>query len=431
MKGMLATRSLWDAAGSGKNSQSTAPFQTMVGWGMPCRSTARRMHGASPISIAEEKTVSTKKICVHQIDDPVLRNLTEYKIVAYSKTREELRTVVGTEHVAAMLIDLDTTDAFDVIVEMIEIRPTLAVIGITGSSDVNKIIRAQRAGCRQLACKPVDEEDLRSALKRALCESDERPAGGKSIAVIGATGGAGATTVACYLAMSIADFSSSVAIVDLDLEFGAVAKLWDLNPRYTIGDLREVGELDRHTLDEFLLDLPSGIAVLPRPEEIEQSHQIDENIVKNVLHTAGNAYPYVVCDLPRKLDAITGAVIENCHKLLVVTQLTVTGILNAGRLNDGLLRFGVPPEKIEFSVNRYNKKFSNIDVKALEQKVSKKVVGVIPNHYKSLSVASDLGQPVSEGNPVRKAINDIAASLCGRPVQAPSGGWMASLGLRS
>ncbi len=372
--------------------------------------------------------MSTKKICVHQIEDPTLKNLTEYNIVAYSKSRDELRTVVGTEHVAALIIDLDATDAFDVIVEMIEIRPALAVIGITGSSDVNKIIRAQRAGCRQLACKPVDEEDLRSALKRALSESDDRPAAGKTIAVIGASGGAGATTVACYLAMSIADFSSSVAILDLDLEFGAVAKLWDLSPRYTISDLKDLGELDRHTLDEYLLDLPSGIAVLPRPEEVEGAHSIDEGLIRNVLTAAGNKFPYVVCDLPRKLDAVTGAAIENCHKLLVVTQLTVTGILNAGRLNDGLLRFGVPPEKIEFCVNRYNKKFSNIEVAALEQKVSKKVVGVVPNHYKSVSVASDLGQPVSERNPVRKAISDIAANLCGRPVQPASSGWMASLG---
>ncbi|MBX3394546.1 MAG: AAA family ATPase [Phycisphaerae bacterium] len=372
--------------------------------------------------------MSAKKLCIHQIDDPVFRTLTDYKIVATSKNRDELRNIIGAEHVAALIIDLDAQDAFDIVVEALEIRPGLAVIGVTGSNDVNRIIRAQRAGCRQLTCKPLDENDLRSALKRALAESDERPAVGKTIAVIGTQGGAGATTVSCYLAMSIADFSPTLAFLDLDLEFGTVAKAWDLSPRYTIADLREHGEIDRHTLEETLLDLPSGISVLPRPEEIEQSHTIDETLVRNILNTAGSTFPYVVIDLPRKLDAITGAAIEACHKLLIVTQLNVTGILNAGRLHDGLTRFGVPAEKMEFAINRFSKGISPLDVKSLEQKVHKKSIGVIPNHYKSLSVASDLGQPVSESNPVRKAINEIANTLCGREAAPVATGWMARLG---
>jgi pilus assembly protein CpaE len=376
----------------------------------------------------EVRIVSVKKICVHQIEDSVFKTLTDYKIVATSRNRDELRNIVGAEHVAALIIDLDAPDAFDIVVEALEIRPTLAVIGVTGSNDVNRIIRAQRAGCRQLTCKPLDENDLRSALKRALSESDERPSLGKTIAVMGTQGGAGATTVSCYLAMAIAEFTSSLGFFDLDLEFGTVAKAWDLNPRYTIADLREVGEIDRHTLEEMLLDLPSGISVLPRPEEIETSHNIDENLVRNILHTANSIFPYVVIDLPRKLDAVTGAAIEACHKLLIVTQLNVTGILNAGRLNDGLVRFGVPPEKIEFAVNRYNKGMSTLDAKALETKVHKKVIGVIPNHYKSLSVASDMGQPVDESNPVRKTISEIANTLCGRQATPATSGWRAKLG---
>lgn len=374
--------------------------------------------------------MSQKKICVHQIDDPVLRTLSEYKIVAFSKSREELRNVVGSEPLAALILDLDTQDVFDIIVEAMEIAPLMAIIGVTGSNDVNRIIRAQRAGCKQLACKPLDEHDLRSAIQRALCETDERPTIGKTIAVIGTAGGAGSTTVACYLAMAIADFSPSLGLFDLDLEFGTVAKSWDLSPRYTIADLREYGEIDRLALDEVMLELPSGISVLPRPEDLEHSHTIDEQLVRSVMHAAAIKFPYSVIDLPRKFDAVTGCAIEACHKLLVVTQLSVTGILNAGRINDGLVRFGVPTEKIEFAVNRFSKKVGTIDVSALEQKVGRKVIGVIPNHYKTLSVACDLGQPVSERNPVRKAIAEIAATLCGKPVPQQSSGWIASLGLR-
>lgn len=374
----------------------------------------------------------SKKICVYDIEDFTIEAIEEYTIAASTSHREELRSIIGVGDISVLLINLDRGDAFDAIVEMLEIKPGLAVIGATGTNDVNKCIMAQRAGCRQLTSKPIDENDLLVAIRSAL--NDKRdlaavPPWGKSLCVIGTSGGAGATTVACYLTMALTDMSkSSAAILDLDLEFGTVAKSWDLNPRYTIVDLAGVNRIEEQHIEDFFLELPSGIAVLPRPDQIEQAHTIDENTLKNILQTTHSMFPYLVMDLPRKLDAVTGAAIEACDKLVLVAQLTVPGILNAGRLSEALVRFGVPMEKLEFVINRYNKKVHNLAVEALETRVGKKVLAIIPNHYKSLSVANDLGEPVSERNPVRKAIADLAGKLCGKPPEECQSGWIASLG---
>lgn len=377
--------------------------------------------------------MSTKKICIYHIDDQAVNGLGQYKIASNTSSREELRTTLGAEDIGVLLIDIDQGDAFDAIVEALEIKPSLAVIGVTGTNDVNKVIRAQRAGCRQITSKPLDENDLLLAIRKALNEAgsaSDTPPWGKTLSVIGTSGGAGATTLACYLAMSLSDSTkSSVSIIDLDLEFGTVAKSWDLSPRYTIADLANVGVIEEQHIEDYFLELPSGISVLPRPEQIEQAQSIDESVMKNIIESAKGLFPYLVMDLPRKLDAITGCAIEACDKLLLVAQLTVPGILNAARLTDGLVRFGVPLEKLEFVVNRYNKKFHNLEVAALEEKVGKKVVGVVPNHYKSLSLANDLGQPVSETNPIRKAIAEIATKLCGQQnAGSQSTSWISSLG---
>ncbi len=371
--------------------------------------------------------MKSKKLWFHGVDERQVTLPPEFHVVAASSDRDALRTAIGTDDIAALVIDLDLREAFDIIVEMLEIRPALAVVGLTGTDNVNRIIMAQRAGCKQLTPKPLDAADLIAAIRRALDEIKEPVSFGKTIGVIGTCGGAGSTTIACYLAMALASERSTVAIIDADFEFGTVAKAWDLNPRFSIADLLLAADADRQHLEDFLIELRSGISVLPRPEKIEQAHSIDENGMRSVLDSVSSSFDYVVVDLPRKLDAVTGCVIEKCDRLLVVVQLTVTGIVNAARLHDALQRHDVPPEKIEFVINRHCKNVHTLDIDALENRLHRKVFGIVPNQYKSLSAAADLGQLVDEKNPVRKAIADLAHKLTGRePTPAPSR-WLPSL----
>ncbi len=374
--------------------------------------------------------MSRKKICIHHLDEPIIRSLEDYEIIAETFDRESLRTALGIEHVEALIIDLDHADALDAIVESLEIKSGLAVVGVTGTNDVNKCITAQRAGCSQLTSKPIDENDLLVAIRRALDEISEPPPLGKTICVIGTSGGSGTTTLACYLAMAISELSPSVGIIDADFELGTVAQAWDLNPRYTTFDLINNTSINQQDVEDVMLELPSGISVLPRPNRLDQANAIQEVAMKSILEATMAAFPFVVIDLPRKLDPLTGCAIEACDKLLIVTQLTVPGIINTGRMAEALYRWEVPTDKIEYVVNRYNGKFHSVEVATLEEKIGKKVLGVVPNHYKSLSAAADLGQPVSQGNPVRKAISDIAVILCGgrnRPTLA-SPSWISNLG---
>ncbi len=378
--------------------------------------------------------MSNNKICVHNADDPILRQLEGYCVVATTSSREELRTAIGSGDAGVLVIDIDRPDAFDAIVEMLEVKPSLAIVGVTGTNDVNRCIKAQRAGCRQLTSKPLDEPDLLAAIRRASDKaagaSDALPLG-KTVALIGTSGGAGTTTIACYLTMAFAESSNSpVGIIDLDLEFGTVAKAWDLGPRYTISDLAGVPEIEQQHIEDYFLEMPSGISVLPRPAQIDQVHSIDEGTVRKIISVSQNMFSHLVLDLPRKLDSITGAAIETCDKLLMVLQLTVPGIVNTLRLVEALVQFGVPSDKLEFVVNRHNKRMQHLDVDALEEKVAKKVIAVVPNHYRSVFAANDLGEPVAKGNPVRKAIADLAAKLSGRQAPPTQAGWMSSLGLR-
>ncbi|MCB9855841.1 MAG: AAA family ATPase [Phycisphaerales bacterium] len=377
--------------------------------------------------------MATRKICIHGIHDPVLQKIDGFDVAVTTTKRDELRTAIGIEDVEAMILDLDADDAFDVIIETLEVKPHLAIVGVTGSNDVSRIIHAQRVGCRQFASRPLDVRDLITALQGAL---QDVPAGvrsgdveSKTFAVVGSTGGAGATTLSCYLSMALAEVAKTTALVDVDFEFGMVAKAWDLSPRHTIFDLCQFDEFDRQNVEDVMIELPSGVSVLPRPAGIQQGQEIDESSLKEIIGLLQTWFPYVVLDIPRRLDARTGCAIEMCDKLLIVCQQTVAGVLNAGRLTDGLLEFGMSLDQIEFVINRYNTKIHSVTADQLEKRVNKKPIGLVPNHYKSVGAASDLGEPVTTRNPVRKAIADIAAALSGDSSIGSGSRWVSSLGI--
>ncbi|MCZ6815743.1 MAG: molybdopterin-dependent oxidoreductase, partial [Planctomycetota bacterium] len=266
----------------------------------------------------------SKRICVYRVDDPATAALGDYKVVATPENRQELRTVIGGEKIDVLIIDLDASDALDAVVEVLEINTSIAVVGVLAGNDVQKFIAAQRAGCRQVACKPLNENDLAMAVRKSLNEANSQVDWGKTLAVIGASGGVGSTTISCYLAMSLAEASGTrAAIIDLDLEFGTVASLWDVNPRYTIGDLATAGAVDTLLIEDAIIDLPCSVAILPRPAQMDQAQAIHEGIVKSIFDAARSLYPYVIIDLPRRLDEVTGCAIQACDKLRLQLQEAV------------------------------------------------------------------------------------------------------------
>lgn len=364
------------------------------------------------------------KLCVHGLDelgDPAARNAT---LTAKTSTREQLLTALGALEVDALLLDLDQPDATDLIIAALEVRPALVVVGAASQSDLQGIIRAQRAGCSQIIAKPVSAADLTEALLRAL-PHNEGGAPGQVFALIGAVGGSGVTTLACHLALELCrSTGGKTALIDMDFEFGRIARAFDLAPNMTIADLVAVERIEPDLLTRVAVEVPGGANVIARPNGIGEAHELPEPQVIAVQRTAQQMFPFVVVDLPRKLDGVAGHTIENCTKLLVVVQLSVPSVDNTRRLLDALSHGGVPPERVEIVVNRYRKGAGPFTLDMLEKQLGRKVIGLVPNDFQAVSHAIDTGQTLTERNPVRMAVADLATKLIGSEgAESRSGGW--------
>jgi pilus assembly protein CpaE len=373
----------------------------------------------------------TRPVCLHHLEEIDQALIPGFAIAARTTTRQELRQAVGTLNISAVVLDLDEPGAVENIVNALEIKPRLGIVGVTGKVELGPVLVAQRAGCSVITTRPIDPADLLAALRQAVGKDDEPATDGQTLAILGSIGGAGSTTLACNLAAGLAQITGSpTALFDLDLEFGGVAAAFDLDTSFTIADLARAGAVDRSLLEKAALKLPLGLHVFDRPRTIRDAHGIDQLMVRTVLGMARKVYRNVLIDLPRRLDDIVGCALEQTNRLILVVQLTVPSIKNARRIVEALEAEGVARDRIEIVVNRYNKAVHSCTVEMVQDQLRKKVLGLVPSDFESVHRALDVGAPLSKRNSVRNAIREIAVRLAGVEQEEPrTKGWLSRISL--
>lgn len=355
--------------------------------------------------------------------------LPDFSVTERSENEDALIRQVGFDNPSAIILDLDDQGAFPLIMSLREQFPKIAIVGVTGQEDATLVIEALRVGCAQIGRRPIDPNDLTIALRRAVGQFGEVAENAQIFATFG-TRGTGTTTIASYLSVELALSSKKpTALFDLDLEFGGVARLFDIEPTYTISDLAEVGDADRTILDRASFSPVENLRVFARPNELDQAHSMHESTLANILRIARGAYQYIVCDLPPALNPITGATIERCNKLFLVVQLSVQSLYNANRVVQTLQAEGFPLDRIQVIINRYRQGTQSCTPTMVEKQLGLEIGGIIPSDFAAVSEALDNGAMLPESHAVRNAIGDIARNILGMEKKEGPRGWLSKLGL--
>lgn len=355
-------------------------------------------------------------------------------IVGEISQAEELLEWVRQEAIdlVAVQLDHDSAQALRVIEQINRINPRCGILGVSKSTDPYAIITAMRAGCGQFVCEPIDPEDLKGAVDRLRMTRFTHGGPSKRICVVGSAGGAGATTLACNLALEFAHLSQKTcALVDLNIEFGDVACNFDSTPKFTLADVcRDGTDIDQSMVRSALFELPCRVALLARPEKLEDARQVSPENVEKAFRILAAMYPYVLADLPRSFNFFNASVVAQANRVLIVTQLGVPFIRNAMRLLHCMIDMGADGDCIELIVNRTSGQFERITLKDVEASFGKPIFGVVPNDSKCVMAARDLGHPLSAdapSSPARLAIHEIAKKIAG--LENPEGSSPQAKGL--
>src|SRR5438876_536390 len=152
--------------------------------------------------------------------------------------------------IGVIAIDSNPEKGLKLLEQMHEIAPDCAVLVISSSSDGQIILRAMRGGAKEFLTQPVKVEDLLAALGRISAAKfgtgDGRGRTCHVVAVCGATGGVGATSLAVNLACILArEQRNSVVLIDLDMALGDADVCLDSIPEYTLVDVAQnISRLD-------------------------------------------------------------------------------------------------------------------------------------------------------------------------------------------
>lgn len=338
------------------------------------------------------------------------------EVIATHSEWKQLHECVMRRDADIFAVNLDGPTALEIVQKISRQAPQCGIIGISSVSDASFIIKAMRAGCTQFVCAPVDHDDLHNAIQRVRPAKVKSGPPSRRICVVGSSGGSGATTLACNLAMEMGHLvDRRVALVDLNLEYGDVSCSFDCSPKYSIADLCGEGiELDHDTLAAVLHELPCNVSLIARPEHVEEAREVTPDGVDLMFRMLAEQFPFVVVDLPRAYNFINTVAVGRADHILIVTQLGVPFVRNAGRIYQTLLNLGAEPDQIHIVLNRFNADFGRISVKDVQEHFRRPIFAVIPNDYQFVSASLDLGHPIGADAPTSKcraAIQELARKL--------------------
>jgi len=313
-------------------------------------------------------------------------------------------------------LDPNPDDFIDVIDQVATRYPHVALIAVSHKTDLNAVLGPMRAGCDQFVCEPVDPTDLANAVARVAARRLARSTKSRCICVVAPSGGSGATSIASNLALEIAQLTDrDCALMDLDLQFGDCSTYFDAEPRYTLYDLAEsAAQLDRTILASTITALSCKVALVARPENIEQAEFVTPDVVHRVTELLTTGYENVVIDLPNELSTRTMAAIEQADDILIVAQLLVPSIRNAKRYHDALIHMGIPEERVRYVLNRTDTRSGRVTAADVEETMKRPPFGLVPNDYQFVARSIDYGRPIAaldSNSPVRVAIRKMAQAL--------------------
>lgn len=278
--------------------------------------------------------------------------------------------------------------------------PGTVVLTLGAANDVSLYRRLRTAGVADYLVKPLTPgalaEALRSALSPAAQVSDPQTIQGKLVCVVGARGGSGASTLATNLAAVIArESTKKVGLIDLDLQFGTIALLLDVEASR---GLREALE-NPDRIDSMFVGSASSVVgerlhVMATEESISESAYFDAEQLTAFLTQMRQHFDLLVVDVPLHETGHLWPAIATANKLMIVSDLSLTGLRDTGRLIATAKEF-VEPSKMVLVANRVGAdKHSSIEQSEFERALERKFDFVVPDDPKAAGASSRAGKAI-------------------------------------
>jgi pilus assembly protein CpaE len=311
-------------------------------------------------------------------------------------------------------------------------RPNVSVILVANETSTGFLMRAMRAGIREVVPDDAGEEALCDAYRRqyerfvAVRGAARR---GTVLAFMPGKGGSGATFLAANLACAIVASGQRVALIDVNVQFGDAA-LFVTERRATvdIGQVaREVERLDAPLLESSMLHVADNLWALPAPDTPERAVDVTPAAIERILSLARTHYDFVVLDAGRFMEPVAIRALDDADAVHVVMQSSLPSLNATRRVMSVLASLGYGREKLKVVLNREGR-HDEIQVTEIEKVLGRELSMRVPNSYATATRSINHGEPMvrlAPRDPVSRVLLQWAAALV--PQSENRSGWLRGL----
>jgi pilus assembly protein CpaE len=305
----------------------------------------------------------------------------------------------------------------DSLAEVCDAGTRVVVIGRL--NDVVLYRELVRRGVNDYLIAPIGTIDV----VRSICglfSAPDAKAVGRIIAVIGAKGGVGASTVAHNVAWAVArELKLDTVVVDLDLGFGTAGLDYNQDPPQGVADaVFSPDRVDNAFIDRLLSKCTDHLSLLAAPATLDRVYDFSAEAFDPIVDSLRATVPCIVLDVPHQWSGWTKKTLIGADDILVVAGPDLANLRNTKNLLD-LLKAARPNDRRPRYCLSQVGMLKRPEIKAVDfaKALDDQPAAIIPFEPQVFGTAANNGQMIAELSSSHRAaeiFRQLAQSLTGR-----------------
>ena len=296
---------------------------------------------------------------------------------------------------------------------------TTRVIIVGRANDITLYRELVRRGVSDYLIAPVGAIQIVRAVCGLFSAPDAKPVG-RIIAVVGAKGGVGASTVAHNVAFSIArDLVLDSVVTDLDLAFGTAGLDFNQDPPQGIAEaVFSPDRIDNAFVDRLLSKCTDHLSLLAAPATLDHVYDFGADAFEAIFDSLRATVPCVVLDVPHQWTGWTKQTLVGADDILIVAAPDLANLRNTKNLYDFLKASRPNDHRPLYCLNQVGiPKRPEIKAADFAKALEDEPVAVIPFEPQLFGAAANNGQMIAEISANHRTVEmlrQLAQKLTGR-----------------
>jgi pilus assembly protein CpaE len=296
------------------------------------------------------------------------------------------------------------------------VEPGVRVLVIGDTDDVDFYRHITRGmGVMEYIFKPITREAVARYFAPLITRKtigQDATRGGRVIAIMGARGGVGSTTIAGNLAWLLGVMAKRHTVfVESDIHMGSGALLLGAKTGPGLRMALETPDrIDPLFVERAAQPVAERLQVLASEEKLSEPLNYAPGAARRLIEALRVRYNFIILDVPYLPMACNRELIEFAHHRVIVMDPTLASVRDTLRLL-GLPNGPWQPQSPTIVLNRQGRP-GGLTRKQIEDALKVKIDIVIPDIPKQLNESASFGEPaIAQRGPFRQAITDLSREI--------------------